>query len=70
MTVVVDGDHLTVEQLVAVARHDEPVALGRGVVERMAQSREIVRRVLERDDPVYGMTTGLGASKRHRVELA
>jgi len=70
VTVPLDGDHLTIEQLVAVARDGETVALAGGVVERMAQSREVVQRVLERDDPVYGMTTGLGASKRHRVELA
>ena len=36
MTVVVDGESLTLAQLVAVARDGEPVALGAGVVERMA----------------------------------
>jgi histidine ammonia-lyase len=67
MTVVLDGERLTIEALVAVARGGESVVLGDGVVERMAHSREVVVRVLEREDPVYGMTTGLGASKRHRV---
>lgn len=68
MTVVVDGESLTVERVLAVARGGEPVALADGVVERMARAREVVERVLARDDAVYGMTTGLGASKRHRVE--
>ena len=52
----------------AVARAGEPVALAPGTLERMARSRAVVERVLERDDAVYGMTTGLGAHKRHRVD--
>jgi histidine ammonia-lyase len=70
VTVAVDGSSLTVAQVVAVARGREPVALAAGVAERMAASRAVVERVLARDDPVYGMTTGLGALKRHRVTAA
>ncbi|MGH2852093.1 MAG: aromatic amino acid lyase [Solirubrobacteraceae bacterium] len=67
MTIVVDGGHLTLEQLLVVARAGEPVALGEGVVEEMARSRAVVERAFARGDPVYGTTTGLGAHKRHRV---
>jgi histidine ammonia-lyase len=67
MTVLIDGERLRIDEVVAVARRGEAVSLAPGVVERMARSREVVQRVLERNDPVYGMTTGLGASKRHRV---
>ncbi len=67
MSVIVDGEHLTLEQVVRVARGGERVELAPGTAERMARSREVVERALERDDAVYGMTTGLGASKRHRV---
>jgi histidine ammonia-lyase len=67
VTVVVDGGHLTLEQLLAVARAGEPVALGGGTLEEMARSRAVVERAFARGDPVYGTTTGLGAHKRHRV---
>jgi len=66
----VDGERLTLEQLLRVARDGERVVLARDVEERMARSREVVERALEREDAVYGMTTGLGASKRHRVAAA
>jgi histidine ammonia-lyase len=69
VTVVVDGESLTLEQVRQVARGGEPVTLAAGVVQRMSTSRAVVERVLARDDAVYGMTTGLGADKRYRVAL-
>ena len=67
VSVIVDGERLTLEQLVRVARGRERVELAPGTAERMVSAREVVERAIERDEPVYGMTTGLGASKRHRV---
>jgi len=68
MTVTLDGDSLTLGQVERVARQDEPVVLGAGAVDRMTESRRRVERVLARGDAVYGMTTGLGERKRHRVD--
>jgi histidine ammonia-lyase len=62
MTVVIDGESLSVEQVVRVARSSEPVAISEAVIERMRQSRDNVERVLARDEAVYGMTTGLGST--------
>jgi histidine ammonia-lyase len=70
MTVVIDGESLSLEQLVSVARAGEPVVLSGVAVERMRLSRLKVERVLARDDAVYGMTTGLGQHKRYRVAAA
>jgi histidine ammonia-lyase len=67
MTVILDGDSLTLEQVISVARDGTPVKLGPQVVERMADARARVERVLARGDAVYGMTTGLGQHKRHRI---
>jgi histidine ammonia-lyase len=67
MTVVIDGGSLSLEQVVGVARSYEPVALSEASLERMGQSRLRVERVLAGGDAVYGMTTGLGQHKRHRV---
>ena len=68
MTVIIDGHHLVLDELVRVARQGERVALADGVDAAMAASRERAERVLARGDAVYGMTTGLGQHKRHRVE--
>jgi histidine ammonia-lyase len=63
-TVVLDGRSLTIEDVVAVARDGADVALAPEGVERMRETRTLVERVLERGDPVYGMTTGVGARKK------
>jgi histidine ammonia-lyase len=67
MTVEIDGGGLTLEQVIDVARRGELVSISEAAVDRMRQSRLTVERVLARDDAVYGMTTGLGEQKRHRV---
>jgi histidine ammonia-lyase len=67
VTVLIDGSSLTAAELVAVARDREPIALAPGTVERMAESRARVEQVLAQGEPVYGMTTGLGQHKRHRI---
>ncbi len=70
MTVVLDGGSLTLDRLVAVARGGEAVTVSAEAIERMAASRARAERVLERGDAVYGMTTGLGQHKRHRIDPA
>ncbi|HTW11379.1 MAG TPA: aromatic amino acid lyase [Solirubrobacteraceae bacterium] len=67
MTVEIDGASLSLEQVVRVARSGEPVSMSEATIERMRQSRLAVERVLARDDAVYGLTTGLGEHKRHRL---
>src|SRR3984957_18420925 len=66
-TVVLDGASLTLAQVMSVARDGTRVELEPAAGRRMADARERVERVLARGDPVYGMTTGLGQHKRHRV---
>jgi histidine ammonia-lyase len=70
VSIVVDGESLTLAAVTAVARDGEAVMLGPGVAERMTASRDVVARALARDDAIYGATTGLGAHKRYRVAAA
>ena len=67
MTVVLTGHHLTLDELVRAAREGETVELATTAVRQMAESRGLVEHVLERGDPVYGMTTGVGMRKKVRV---
>jgi histidine ammonia-lyase len=70
VTIGIDGDSLTLAQVVAVARGAERVRLAAGVAERMTASHAVVERAVARDEQIYGTTTGLGALKRHRVAPA
>ena len=70
MTVVLDGNALTLGEVVRVARGREDVAIPPEALERMRETRALVERAVERGDEVYGVTTGVGARKKVRVPLA
>ncbi|HEV7588234.1 MAG TPA: histidine ammonia-lyase [Longimicrobium sp.] len=57
----IDGDGLTLEDIVRVAEDPAtPVALAAGVVERVLRSRRVVEDAIARGAVVYGVTTGFG----------
>jgi histidine ammonia-lyase len=60
--VTLDGEHLTLEQVVAVA-NGAKVALAEEARARIERARAGVLRVLERGEVTYGVTTGFGAFK-------
>ena len=57
-----DGSHLTLDEIIAVARRQEPVTLGADVLPRVAASQEFADRVAE-TRPIYGRSTGVGANR-------
>jgi histidine ammonia-lyase len=59
--VTVNGDALTVDELIAVARGERRAVLGSGVAARMARSRAVVSAAVEQGRIMYGITTGFGA---------
>jgi len=61
------GSALTLDDVVAVARGDTPVALAPSALERMARARSIVDGALVAGEPVYGLSTGVGVRKRATV---
>src|SRR2546430_12637325 len=67
MTVTLRGPGLTEDQVVAVARHAENVALAASARLKMEHSRARVERAASSRDPVYGVSTGFGALAGTRV---
>ena len=67
MTVTLRGAGLGEEQVVAVARHGEKVALAAGARAKMERSRARVERAAASRQPVYGVSTGFGALAGTRV---
>ncbi len=63
----IDGHRLTVEEIVAVARHGEPVRLAPAARERMAQSYTWVKHIAQGSRPVYGINTGFGIFAERRI---
>src|SRR5918997_68740 len=66
-TVTLTGDDLSIEEVVRVARRGARVEVSVEALDRVRRARDVVDRVLERGDLVYGMNTGVGSLSRYRI---
>ena len=66
-TVTVNGDALTIEDVVDVARGAATAELAPSVAAAMEPSRSVVAAAIAGDAPVYGVNTGFGALADTRV---
>src|SRR5690349_15477596 len=56
-----DGETLSVEQLIAVADRRERVGLAAGAAARVQAARQVIERTTAGDTAVYGVNTGFGS---------
>ncbi|MBQ1871512.1 MAG: histidine ammonia-lyase [Lachnospiraceae bacterium] len=61
MKVVITGENLTLEDLVAVARNGAEVELSDEAKENVRRSRQVVDDIIAEKRVVYGVTTGFGS---------
>src|SRR5207342_2766626 len=66
--IVLTGRSLTLDEVVRVARETARVELDAAALETMRATRLVVERALEREDDVYGLTTGVGMRKQFSVK--
>jgi histidine ammonia-lyase len=60
MTVAIDGQSLRVEDVVRVARKNEPIQLSQGSADKIMRSRQVVEKLIARREKLYGISTGIG----------
>jgi len=60
MPIVLDGSHLTIEQLVAIARNGEKVELCPTALERIKVCRAMLEEKVAKREIMYGVNTGIG----------
>src|SRR5579864_1811096 len=65
--VVLDGSHLTLDEVRHVASGDETVTLSGDAVSAMQRSRAVVEKLAAGDDAVYAVNTGVGLLADVRV---
>ena len=65
--ILLDGNTLTLEQLVAIADEGTHVALAPAARTRVAAARAVVDARAEGDVPVYGVNTGFGSFAETRI---
>ncbi|MGD1878059.1 MAG: aromatic amino acid lyase, partial [Kiloniellaceae bacterium] len=61
------GDSLTAADLAAVARGGRAVAIAPDAWARLQAGRAVVAAIIDRDEPVYGLTRGLGPQVGHTL---
>ena len=66
---LIDGTHLTLDDIVAVARQGAPVTLDPSARERVAASQAYADEVASQR-PIYGRSTGVGANRDGRAARA
>ena len=59
--ILLDKDDLTIEDVVAVARHDALVGISQEAEERIRQTRAMITKWVHENKVIYGITTGFGA---------
>jgi histidine ammonia-lyase len=69
-SIVLSGDGLTADDVLAVARSRVRVELDPDALVRVRAAREVLDRVLASGEAVYGLNTGLGSLARHHLPLA
>ena len=69
--VVIDGGHVTFNEIIAVARYGVPVQISNSgkFVKMMKKTQQALMESMRRGIPIYGVTTGYGKSCGKRMPL-
>ncbi|HVO77211.1 MAG TPA: histidine ammonia-lyase [Candidatus Bathyarchaeia archaeon] len=62
-----DGTSLTIQGVESVARLEATVALSSAAAKRVAKCHRFLERMVDRGDPIYGVTTGVGDFAKVRI---
>lgn len=65
--IIVDGEHLTLEQVAEIARHHRNVTLSPSTRATMEKSEKAIQKIVEKDEPVYGINTGFGPLRNKKI---
>ncbi|HEY1348736.1 MAG TPA: histidine ammonia-lyase [Ktedonobacteraceae bacterium] len=65
--ITIQGQKLTIADVLAVARQYAPVVLGADSRARIGAARQVIDRMADEDQKVYGVTTGFGHLSRVRI---
>ncbi|MEF8848666.1 MAG: aromatic amino acid ammonia-lyase [Candidatus Thermoplasmatota archaeon] len=60
MTITLNGNNLTIEKLVRIARDNEKVKLHPDAIKRIKKCRAVLQEKIEKKETMYGVNTGIG----------
>ena len=59
--IVLNGNDFSLEDLVRIAREAVRVQLSEASLDRIIKSRQLIDKWVEKEERIYGVTTGFGA---------
>src|SRR6266568_6724468 len=65
--VTIDGSHLTLDQVMQVARQKVQTVITEKAIARTRNGRKALERLLQEKDVIYGVNTGFGALSNFRI---
>ena len=65
--IYIDGNQLTIEQVVAVARNGKKTGIKKDALKRVLESSAWVEEIIMAEKPVYGINTGFGIFSDHNI---
>lgn len=63
----IDGETLTIEDVVKVARENAEVEVPDAVRERVRKTREVLQKLIAKGHTIYGVNTGFGALSSFKI---
>lgn len=66
-TIKIDGENLTIDDIVNVARNGAKIALDPMARGKIKKSQAWVEKIVQRGEPVYGINTGFGIFAEQRI---
>jgi histidine ammonia-lyase len=60
MAIVLDGEHLTIEKLIDIARYNAKVEIAPASIERVKECRTMLEEKIKAREIMYGINTGIG----------
>ena len=65
--VIIDGNHLSIEEIALVARDRQPVNVSEEARQRVNEAHQWVDAIVASNQPVYGINTGFGIFAEQRI---
>lgn len=66
-TIVLDGSSLTLRDIECIAKEGTPISVSEDAMQRVRDSKAVVNKLADSDQPVYGISTGFGELSRVKV---
>ena len=68
-SILIEGSDITIEDVIAVARHGAQVQLSQSAIDAMNASRKFIDDYAMGTTPVYGVSTGFGALANRAIDV-